>query len=64
MTCGRSIYELLASALTRPIRKNSVPFGAAWSKNLARNLLITAALFLIYLLIVIFLIPLITHALA
>jgi membrane associated rhomboid family serine protease len=36
-----------------------VPFGAAWSKNFAKNLLITAGLFLIYLAIVIFLIPLI-----
>jgi len=41
-----------------------VPFGAAWSKNLGKNLLITAGLFLIYLLIVVFLIPLITHTLA
>jgi membrane associated rhomboid family serine protease len=40
-----------------------IPFGAAWSKNLARNLLTTAALFLIHLAIVIFIIPLITHAL-
>jgi len=39
-----------------------VPFGAAWSKNLAKNLLITAGLFLIYLAIVIFLIPLILPA--
>jgi hypothetical protein len=39
-----------------------VPFGAAWSKNLAKNLLITAGLFLIYLTIVIFLIPLILPA--
>jgi hypothetical protein len=36
-----------------------VPFGAAWSKNFAKNLLITAGLFLIYLTIVILLIPLI-----
>jgi hypothetical protein len=36
-----------------------VPFGAAWSKNLAKNLLITAGLFLIYLAIVVFLVPLI-----
>jgi hypothetical protein len=35
-----------------------VPFGAAWSKNLAKNLLITVGLFLIYLAIVILLIPL------
>jgi len=35
-----------------------VPFGAAWSKNLAKNLLITVGLFLIYITIVIFLIPL------
>jgi membrane associated rhomboid family serine protease len=41
-----------------------IPFGATWSKNLARNLLITAALFLTYILIVIFIIPLITKALA
>jgi hypothetical protein len=40
-----------------------IPFGAAWSKNLARNLLITATLFLTYLLKVIFIIPLIAHAL-
>jgi membrane associated rhomboid family serine protease len=36
-----------------------VPFGAAWSKNFTKNLLITAGLFLIYLAIVILLIPLI-----
>jgi hypothetical protein len=41
-----------------------VPFGAAWSKNFAKNLLITIGLFLIYLAIVIFLIPLLTQALA
>ena len=41
-----------------------VPFGAAWSKNFAKNLLITAGLFLIYLAIVILLIPLLTQALA
>jgi membrane associated rhomboid family serine protease len=35
-----------------------VPLGAAWSKNFAKNLLITAGLFLIYLTIVILLIPL------
>jgi membrane associated rhomboid family serine protease len=40
-----------------------VPFGAAWSKNLAKNLLITIGMFLIYLAIVIFLIPPLTHAL-
>ena len=36
-----------------------IPFGAAWSKNFAKNLLITAGLFLIYLAIAIFLVPLI-----
>jgi hypothetical protein len=41
-----------------------IPFGAAWSKNFAKNLLITIGLFLIYLAIVIFLIPLLTKALA
>jgi membrane associated rhomboid family serine protease len=41
-----------------------VPLGAAWTKNLAKNLLITIGLFLIYLAIVIFLIPLLTQALA
>ena len=41
-----------------------VPLGAAWTKNLAKNLLITAGLFLIYLAIVIFLVPLLTQALA
>jgi hypothetical protein len=41
-----------------------VPFGAAWSKNLAKNLLITMLLFLIYLAIVIFLIPLLTQTIA
>jgi membrane associated rhomboid family serine protease len=39
-----------------------VPFGAAWSKNLAKNLLITIGMFIIYLAITIFLIPLITQA--
>jgi membrane associated rhomboid family serine protease len=34
-----------------------IPLGAAWSKSLLRNLLITAGLFLIYLLIVLVLIP-------
>jgi membrane associated rhomboid family serine protease len=38
-----------------------VPFGAAWSKNLGKNLLITIALFIVYLAITIFLIPLITQ---
>ena len=38
-----------------------IPFGAAWSKNLAKNLLITITLFLIYIAITIFLIPLITQ---
>jgi membrane associated rhomboid family serine protease len=36
-----------------------VPLGAAWTKNLAKNLLITIGLFLIYLAIVVFLVPLI-----
>jgi hypothetical protein len=35
-----------------------IPFGAAWSKNFAKNLLITAGLFLIYLAIIILLVPL------
>jgi membrane associated rhomboid family serine protease len=39
-----------------------VPFGAAWSKNFAKNLLITMGLFLIYLTITIFLVPLILPA--
>jgi len=39
-----------------------VPLGAAWTKNFAKNLLITIGLFLIYLAIVIFLIPLILPA--
>jgi hypothetical protein len=39
-----------------------IPFGAAWSKNFAKNLLITAGLFLIYLTIVIFLVPLLVQA--
>ena len=34
-----------------------VPFGAAWSKNLIRNLLITIGLFIIYLVIAYVLIP-------
>jgi len=34
-----------------------VPFGAAWSKNLIRNLLITIGLFIIYLVIAFILIP-------
>ena len=34
-----------------------VPFGAAWSKNLLRNLLITIALFIIYLIIAFILVP-------
>ena len=34
-----------------------VPFGAAWSKNLLRNLLITIGLFIIYLVIAYVLIP-------
>jgi hypothetical protein len=54
---------IVSERVNPPYQKNSVPFGAAWSKNLARNLLITAGLFLIYLLIVIFLIPPLTHAL-
>jgi membrane associated rhomboid family serine protease len=39
-----------------------VPLGAAWSKNFAKNLLITAGLFIIYIAIVIFLVPLILPA--
>ncbi|MEM2967988.1 MAG: rhomboid family intramembrane serine protease [Candidatus Bathyarchaeia archaeon] len=34
-----------------------VPFGAAWGKNVLRNLLITIALFIVYLIIAIVLIP-------
>lgn len=34
-----------------------VPFGAAWSKNLLRNLLITLALFIAYLVIAFILVP-------
>jgi hypothetical protein len=41
-----------------------IPFGAAWSKNLAKNLLITIGLFLIYLAIVIFLVQLLTQTIA
>jgi len=41
-----------------------IAFGAAWSKNLVRNLLITAGLFLIYLAITIFLIPQLVQALS
>jgi membrane associated rhomboid family serine protease len=41
-----------------------VPFGAAWSKSLAKNLLITTGLFIIYLAIVVFLIPQLTKTLA
>ena len=39
-----------------------IPFGAAWSRNLAKNLLITITLFLIYIAITIFLIPIILPA--
>src|SRR4030067_2693493 len=34
-----------------------IPLGIAWTKNLARNLLITLGLFLIYLFVTLFLLP-------
>jgi membrane associated rhomboid family serine protease len=34
-----------------------IPLGIAWTKNLARNLLITVGLFLIYLFVTLFLLP-------
>lgn len=40
-----------------------VPFGIAWTKNLAKNLLITFGLFLVYLFIALYLLPLIQESL-
>jgi len=41
-----------------------IPFGAAWSKNFVKNFLIAMGLFLIYLIIIVFLIPLLMQMFA